>query len=377
MKTYITNHLTTLPKSFAEIIHQTSSQHPLSFQQQEIIINSLPNDSASGSRRGLLRSSYFSVGSQKPNSFSRPKYLPTSVRNKILFHFTHSEHDKIKSILASLNEPIQLSPKRAQQSSSRTREHHSSDQVQLPDMPHTFELPEISNSSSSSTPYIRFLNNIVEGNGTLEWRIHTPKTDIIVINDIDITPNIFQKNSFVHLTRSVNHTHILYDCKCNMFNVLNRTTSYESSTGDCLHIRLFKEHIEPIYDKLFSDSSSIILTPLKSKIVQSLQSLNIPIRHLGCYAKFHKYSVVSQNFFSCAIVKLHENRISCTSGLCLSKKGHSRKIKIIHEGGCEHLKTMADHNEIWQSHITENDGTLPEEATPPSTSRGNVSEFFM
>ena len=48
--------------------------------------------------------------------------------------------------------------------------------------------------------YSSFVSKLVEY-GKIHWRVHNINTDILSMNDIDLSSGIFQKNKFIHVTR--------------------------------------------------------------------------------------------------------------------------------------------------------------------------------
>ena len=66
------------------VMYQANSR--ISLEEQETIINSLPNDSITQGRTNIPYDSYFSTGTIVENDdiITHSKYIPSSVRNKIL-----------------------------------------------------------------------------------------------------------------------------------------------------------------------------------------------------------------------------------------------------------------------------------------------------
>jgi hypothetical protein len=49
-------------------------------------------------------------------------------------------------------------------------------------------------------------------------------------------------------------------------------------------------------------------------MLNAIRSVDLPVVHLGSNSSFHRFSIISRDQRSCALVRLQENRFSCMSG---------------------------------------------------------------
>ena len=357
--------ISTHAETFDDLVGKfTREDFPLSSVQQATIINSIDNDSTPRGRTGVSTCQYFSTGTgnitvdEDGEEHITSKYIPTSKRNKLLYFYRLGKvaHAIDLLQLQGNNMPGGNSRSRASvepQNVSRTSavrlsnnppsDHHVEVDVEV-------DTPPSSNPSDfqpiDQTPFVRFVQHLIS-DGVIHWRIHSGDLDIIAMNDINLDSISFQKNKFVHICRNKcpHFNDVSYFCNCQMQTLV----SDMNEDSVCCHIRFMRLYVEPMYDKLFDQTSIITQTRLNVKIQRSLQSLNVPVIRLDHDHVFHRFSVMSEDMHSCSIVKLNGHRFSCSSGKCVASAGHSRKIKNINDDVvCEHLKTIHHNRDQWK-----------------------------
>ena len=317
----------------------------LSFAQQEAIINSLSNDSCPSGKSGVSRFSFFSTGTCVDME-TVSKYLPTSVRNRVLYRYRLEQNDTMLQAVyvhnptkrkASVQRPPQGDNANK---AARTQTHASPSEPP----PLDFHPPS---PSPSSSPYMKFVCNMVE-NGTLLWRIHRPQLDVIAMNDISLEgEGRFLSNKFVHVWRRSSDQGISYFCKCNMHDILMRSQHQSNADHACVHVRFFQENIEPRYSSLFTEDF-MGDTPIDRKLQHALQYLNVAVVRLDSDSLYHRFSVMSEE--SVAVVRLQHNRVSCLNGECRSHIGHTRKLRYIDDPcSCPHITALCANKEVWAS----------------------------
>jgi hypothetical protein len=326
----------------------------LSSEKQASVINSISNDTCPAGRGQVRYSAYFSCGSGDDCLPSgKPKYLPTSPRNRLIYNITNSSIDTVREVLAGiLNESETTSKKRKhcpRSNSSRT------DKIE--DAHHTleFDLPTMPDVAEAS-PFIKFTTHVVE-KGTIRWRIHSPHVDVIAMNDVDLKLGTFQVNKFTHIWRfkELGQDVPSFTCDCNMYTVLLRMGSGHSP---CVHIRFFQEFLEPLFELAFTRVSSLPESPIGTKLKDALLSCNSGVVQLDSGSRNHCFSVMAQDAIDCALVTLEGSRFRCHNGQCRAMAGHTRKTNRLDDPKaqlCQHLRVMWSQQEIW-NHLVGKDG---------------------
>ena len=254
---------------------------------------------------------------------TRSKYIPSSVRNKILYYWQLNALDDILQTLLHVKSTQEKKSRHSCASQRHSRRTTST--FECPDSQHDFE-PVTHAVQEETTPYVEFLQHLVGQSGVLKWRIHSHDLDTIAMNDIDLDTGCFVKNHFAHVfhTGSSETTNITHTCTCRMYST---TQQMEGRGQTCCHVRFFTEEIEPQYDALWSHD--ILLpaqTPIQKKILDALQEPNVSVVRLDSDRRFHRFSVLTPDMSSCTVGILQGNYVSCQSGRCRATKGHSRKI---------------------------------------------------
>jgi hypothetical protein len=321
---------------------------PVPFRIQEEIINSFSNDSITQRKSDCYaHKMYMSTGNATKRNDEGDivsKYLPTSLRNRILYFWRKSDYTKVFELISPDSESCVPKSSARKRSAARTNKEHqhfdTSEETHLNNMP-----------SYPFSPFVKFQQLLVGKDGIFKWRIHNVNTDVFAMNNIDINSGNLQKNQFVHVWRwsaSEGRNEPNYFCQCSMYAAASRMSGFENTASRCCHVRFLHQCVEPIYASLFSPTS-VTKTPMMSKIENSLESLNVPVVRLDNDKQFHRYSVLSSNMLSCSIVNLQGNRLSCKDGKCRSMKGHTRKISSLgDQTNCEHLVYMSANKEQWQ-----------------------------
>lgn len=344
-------------QDWASVLQKFSHLGRLSFSQQASIINSIPSDSCPLGRSQVRFSSYFSVG--------EPKYIPSSLRNKILYFWRKG--DSVHNYFRQLIEPIQEErtciektkpPSHSVSSRLQTKRKVNEDHNDNTAGENYNDLFHI--SAVEESPYLKFCQKLVEL-GTLKWRSHSTKVDVVVMNDIDLVSGMFQINRFTHVWRYACDDGHKYTCDCKMFDMLAKSEHPQTVTK-CCHIRFFVDYIEPHMNILFSTTRKLPNTPICNRISQALSYVNNGVVRLDCHKKYHKFSVLSVDGLTCVIVSLEQNRFVCHSGECRARKGHKRKVtKLGDKDLCQHLNIVAANTEEWANLLDEESAMLDEE----------------
>lgn len=331
-------------KTFLELVEKTSPVN-LSICQQAELINAINNDSCSSGRAGLSYYAYFSTGNCSDSNTRQPvsKYLPSSQRNLVLYRWRLGQSEVAVSALQVDEEkvPRKLAPRKDAARTRPTVDPTSQNECELSDT-----LPI--DSDLTFSPFQQYACKLMEENSVLSWRIHGTDLDVIAMNDISLDGGgRFLGNSFTHMSRYVCGETVLYSCLCHMYNVQLRC----GETGMCVHVRFFKQYVEPVYNQLFSSHGGSIESNesvIKKRILESLQSVNVDVVRLGDHPRYCRFSILSPDMKTAAISKMQNGRVSCQYGECRARKGHSRKVVRINEpGACPHLQRLSAHQQLW------------------------------
>ena len=354
-------------KSFSQYVHDYDGGL-LSQREISETMNSIPNDSTPVKRDGVTFQQYMSTGTRTfDDECSSSKYIPTSIRNKVLYFYRLHRYT---DVLGALNIDVNATgtdstiSKRVVSNAARTKKFKPSEDIpcssgMVPasdDTDGNTSMPSVSEDTASSsafvqlqeetTPFSRFAQNLISESGCLQWRIHSLDLDVLVMNDVDLGRGTFHANKFVHIWRwKCAQGDILYECNCYMHNVVG-TMDTDSS---CCHVRFMRELVDPLYPFIFDDSTDLVQTHLWRKLCQAKEALNIPVVRLDSHDTFHRFSVLSRNMRACSVVTLQSNRFLCLNGKCGALHGHTRKVKDIDSGSsCEHLQQVNEHKEQWK-----------------------------
>ncbi len=296
---------------------------------------------------------YFSTGSAteavRGKAFS--KYTPTSVRNRVLYYWRLGKGaDALNALEEHSSVTVQRKRQRQSEGAVRTsKKAHSA--TELP-----FEEDEradpISSLPHATTPYMKFVQNVLGEAGVLKWRVHATGMDVVAMNDVDLESGHFMKNRFIHLyRRTPEDSEAVYFCTCSMYSTVLHMEKRSGENGNaCCHIRFFNDHLIPYYSALFyqhGQTTEVPCTPIGQKIRDSTVSCNVPVVRLDSSKTHHRFSVLSNDLSSCAVVTLQGGRFSCLFGQCKSQKGHTRKAQKIDGTVCEHLKSLNANQEQW------------------------------
>ena len=328
-------------QGFIDMIDNFDQAAPLTFLKQEELINAIPNNaSVNGSFNGVSQYAHF--------SHSHSKYRPTSMRNKILYHWNNHQQELALSLLFPGGgiDFKRKSPSIISTSSTKSARTHVLSSVDEHVGAHSYS------HESESTPYFRFMLNMIESGGTLKWRIHASDMDVIAMNGVSLDAGgKFQHNQFIHMFRRVSAGKVTYSCICEMYQVLLRSDPNRQDAM-CVHIKFFTDCVEPIYQTLFSSAASLGDTPIYLKVQASLPYLNVGAIRLDNSKNCHRFSVISGDMQNAAILTMNNGRVSCLNGRCIALKGRSRKVvNISNASNCEHLHTLGAHSDIWSSLI--------------------------
>ena len=191
--------------------------------------------------------------------------------------------------------------------------------------------------------------------GKVSWRIHEDDHDVIVMNDVKVTEKSAQmcNNSFISVVRYKDE----FSCDCNLFDLL--------LGNDCVHIRFWKDYILPLSDVFKAQPISDIDTPVAVCIKGAYQDITKPVVRLDSDNRFHRLSVItgSEDDERChqCIMLLEKNRVSCTAGLCRSRKSKSKKrltTKLGQPEDCKHMKALHAHRSDWE-HLVASEAKVP------------------
>ena len=358
MNNFVLQGRPTHPLTFEELCDRENIKIPLSFENQLMVLNSLSNDSTPDGKSSVSFYSYFSTGtceiSDAETTSLSSKYLPTSVRNKVIYFKRRGDVSSVNKILFG----TQSSKKRTQVSSDNSS---SSDTSRTKRQKHDSSKTELSqedifdgtfpSAESCTSPFSKFCESIVSEKGLLKWRIHSPDLDVVVMNDVGLESGIFQTNNFVHVSFISSSK---YSCTCRVFSTSMRMSSTSTHTTNCIHVRFFHEVIVPKYKELFSDRiSPVPHSTLDSKLISALDSINIPVLKIDSNLAHHRFSVLSRSLKSSCFVNLNGSRFSCMDGKCRAGCGHKRKVQSLAESPCQHLRTIDDHRELWLPLVVE------------------------
>ena len=360
---------------------ESFANQSLPLDQQQVIINSIPNDVGVGA----IKSQYLSTGSGGDNA--SVQYQPKSKRNRILHFWWRSDkyasqlRKELLLLLSPFSNTMGNSRKRDSTGSPRTspkflqREQVTS--ITIDDA--ILRVKEILPGPPENLPrsgFTTFCLALVETEGSIQWRIHTDIDDIISFNSVDLANGgKFSKNKYCHMSRSVSYDLEKFKCTCEMYSTLRcvassmpvNTRGVDTSEVACLHILFFKEHILPFYHNLFSglqldNAFQKSLSRIHSRIMGSLSTLNVPVVLLGDgNSASQRLSVLSKDLLSCTLVNLRNERVSCENRECQSLKRNMSKLHDFLNTGksiCEHLQQLRDHQEVWCNSLdTEEDDT--------------------
>lgn len=116
----------------------------------------------------------------------------------------------------------------------------------------------------------------------------------------------------------------------------------------CVHTRFLQECIEPVYRDIWSSNREVGPTPLVVKILQSIKEVNSGVVRLGHHREHLRFSIISPDHKSAAIVATQNRHVRCLHGECRARKGHTRKITTIKDpGSCPHLQLLCAFPNIW------------------------------
>ena len=76
----------------------------------------------------------------------------------------------------------------------------------------------------------------------------------------------------------------------------------------CCHVRFFNEEIIPNYPNFFESPTNIVPTVINNKMLNAIRSVDLAVVHLRSHSSFHRFSIISRDQRSCALVRLQENR---------------------------------------------------------------------
>ena len=356
---------------------ESFANQSLPLDQQEVIINSIPNDIGVGA----IKAQYLSTGSGGDNA--SVQYQPKSKRNRILHFWWRSDkyasqlRKELLLLLSPFSNTMGNSRKRDSTGSPRTSP-KSIQREQVTSITNDdafLRVKEILPGPPENHPrsgFTTFCQALVETEGLIQWRIHTDLVDIISFNSVDLANGgEFSKNKYCHMSRNVKK----FKCTCEMYSTLQSvaysmpvdTRAVDTSEVACLHILFFKEHILPFYHNLFSgqqldDTLQKSLSRIHNRIMRSLSTLNIPVVMLGDgNSASQRLSVLGKDLLSCTLVNLRNERVSCENRECQSQKRNMSKLHDFLKTGkniCEHLQQLRDHQEVWcKSLDTEEDDT--------------------
>ena len=376
--------------TFQELLEKTSTAK-LSLRQQSDLLNAISNDSSPSGRSGMSYYAYFSTGNCNDASPAVSKYLPTSQRNIVLYRWRLGQTQQAVAALhevedmAVRKQPIASTTRRAERA-ARTQPAADVNHALLneDDVPGHFTV----DSTFSQSPFHQFSCELIEEKGVASWRIYAIDLDIIAMNDICLDGGgRYLENAFVHVSLYVSGGSVLYHCQCHMYNVKLR----RGEPGLCVHIRFFKEYMEPHYHQLFSSTCDFDQSndsSLKRKIMASLLSLNVGVAQLGNHPRYRRFSILSPDMRSAAIAKMQNGRIVCHFGECRARRGHSRKLTRINEPVFfPHPRLLCAHEQLWDSPAelvtasdsdgtdsSETDGELQEESLHQQQSQNKVNK---
>ena len=139
-----------------------------------------------------------------------------------------------------------------------------------------------------------------------------------------------------------------FSCDCSVFDLLKCKQPQEDV--ECPHISFWKEYITPnaafLVDPVSKDDGLLL-----QKLKAAFSDRNVPVVRLDNDAKSHRLSVVTSDVpqHQC-LVMLYENRLSCTAGICRSKKGNTKKRLVRRLGDktdCVHMSILNDNRAAW------------------------------
>ncbi len=212
------------------------------------------------------------------------------------------------------------------------------------------------------TMFQSFKQSIIEG-GVLKWRVHTPETDILVMNDYSPETGELLPQGFVHVARHASGP--IYSCTCHIYRMLlaigtNNIAQDETLSEDmtCMHCRFMTEVVEPHLPSFFPThcTQSPHETPIARRIQGSLSAINVGVEPLteGVTSKF---SVRNKDGLSCSLVHLSNGYLTCQSGECqatgLKHRRSTKRLLTLEEGAsvCRHLDAMLANQEVWSTTI--------------------------
>ena len=133
----------------------------MSLEEQETIIISLPNDSTPQGRTNNPYDAYFSTGTIVENDdiMTRSKYIPSSVRNKILYYCRLNALDDILQTLLHVKSTQEKKSRHSCASQRHSRRTTST--FECPDSQYDFE-PVTHAVQEETTPYVKFLQHLVQ-----------------------------------------------------------------------------------------------------------------------------------------------------------------------------------------------------------------------
>ena len=216
---------------------------------------------------------------------------------------------------------------------------------------------EYTNMCQEETPYEAFQSQITSN--VFRWREHSD-SDIICMNDYDITTGILLSNQFVHVKRHFQLNGIVsFSCSCKAYKTAVAHSSYETTNRySCSHCLYMQELVEPhisnvpdILQKEVEDTDNFVQKMIKN----SALSINKEVLYLPPITKSNNRYVFSilvlQN---CSMCYLSGDFLICGETSCKEHNRNKRKVCTLMKDGataCIHLLCMKQNYDEWSCYV--------------------------
>ena len=324
----------------------------------------------------------------------RPKHLPVSPRNQMIFYrqnqgYTTRYRQTLCYLLKDDLKQADIVKFQPQPECSlgtqydfeddydqRSRSRRYTTRVLKGDPRDLFEEAARYETVRSSVPQISLYNMFTQSiltTGTIVWRRHCGETDIVAMSDYCCRTGQLKSLDFVHVVAQYppgDPEDVLISCSCKIYKHMQskalRKQHLESSedavldaTFTCMHCRFFKEYMYPIRNN-FGDPDRT--SQIHKKLQSDLDQMNNPIvllgkATIGVTTKFSVAGVDNSGLEKAAMVHLHFGPqgcfVRCQDGTCQATSVHHRvglpkavALKDLEkkaegrQGLCPHLRTV-------------------------------------
>lgn len=205
-----------------------------------------------------------------------------------------------------------------------------------------------------------FMHRLVEY-GTIQWRLHTPDSNLVVFSDYSSEDGELLPTQFCHTCQFTLDEQAVFTCSCDVSRAIKSVGGCVTGTDEmeniipqsltCMHCQVLARILPealPMIERLPTQQPHS--TALSRKVQQAVTSINLGVSEL-VKGIAQKYSVKSRTSDSCAFVHISYNIITCQDGECQSKLRNRRSKKLLLDMTraselCPHLEAMRAQSEI-------------------------------